>query len=46
MAARNNQPELAKLLISNGADVNKKAKDGKSALSLVQEENDTEMTSF
>jgi ankyrin repeat protein len=43
MAARNHQPDLVKLLVSNGADINKKAKDGKSALSLAREENDTEM---
>ena len=43
MAARNNQPDLVKLLVSNGADVNKKAKDGKSALDLAKEENDEEM---
>ena len=43
MAARNNQPELVKLLIDNGADINKKVKDGKSAFSLAKEENDMEM---
>jgi len=46
MAARNSKLELAKLLISYGADVNKKAKDGKSALGLAQEENNAEMTTF
>jgi ankyrin repeat protein len=43
MAARNKQSELVKLLVKNGADVNLKAKDGKSALSLAKEENDAEM---
>jgi ankyrin repeat protein len=43
MAARNKQPELVRLLVKNGADVNLKAKDGKSALSLAKAENDTEM---
>lgn len=46
MAARNNQLELAKLLIKNGADVNKKAKDGKSALTLSFENKHTEMTAL
>ena len=46
MAARNNQPELVKLLINNGADINKKAKDGKSAFSLAKEENDMEMVNL
>lgn len=43
MAAVNNQLELVKLLAKNGADVNKKAKDGNSALSLAKEENNEEM---
>ena len=43
MAARNNQLKLAQLLISYGADVNRKAKDGKSALDLAQEEGNEEM---
>lgn len=43
MAAGNNQPDLAKLLISYHADVNKKADDGKSALSMAKEGNNDEM---
>ena len=46
MAARNDQPELVKLLVSKGADVNKKAKDGKSALDLAKEENNEEMVTL
>ena len=46
MAARNNQPELVKLLAGNGADINKKAKDGKSALDLAKEENNEEMVTL
>lgn len=46
MAARNNQPELARLLIDNKADVNKKADDGKSALDLAKKEKLDEMISL
>jgi len=42
-AARNDQPELVKILIKNGADVNKMAKDGNTALSLAEKEEDQEM---
>lgn len=43
MAARNHQPELVKLLINKGADINKKAKDGNTAISLARKENDLDM---
>jgi len=36
MAARNNHPELVKFLVKNGTDVNAKAKDGKTPLSLAE----------
>jgi len=42
-AARNNHPDLAKFLVKNGADVNAKAKDGKTPLSLAIKKNHTEM---
>ena len=40
MAARNNKPDLVKFLVKNGADVNLKAKDGSTALSLAEKEKD------
>jgi len=43
IAANNGQHDLAKFLISKGADVNAKAKDGSTALSLATKENDTAM---
>lgn len=43
MAARNNKPELVKFLVKNGADVNLKAKDGNTALSLAEKEKDEAM---
>jgi ankyrin repeat protein len=46
MAARNKQPDLVKLLVKNGADVNKMSKDGKTALSLAEKKNDQEMISL
>ena len=46
MAARNKQPDLVKLLVKNGADVNKVAKDGKTALSIAEKKEDNEMISL
>ena len=43
MAARNQNPELVKFLVKNGADVNAKAKDGMTPLKLAEKEKDTEM---
>ncbi len=43
MAARNNSPDLVKFLVTNGADVNIKAKDGSTALSLAGKQKDVEM---
>ena len=43
MAANNAQHDLAKFLIAQGADVNAKAKDGSTSLSLATKENDTTM---
>ncbi len=43
MAARNKKPELVKFLVKEGADLNLKAKDGNSALSLAEKEEDKEM---
>jgi len=42
MAARNDRPELVSFLITKGADVNARAKDGKTALALAQEEGHSE----
>jgi len=46
MVARNGNPELVKFLLSKGADINAKAKDGSTALSLAMEENDAEMAAL
>jgi ankyrin repeat protein len=46
MAARNNAPDLVTFLIENGADVNAKAKDGQTALSLAQKEDDAAMVAL
>ncbi|MBA7714258.1 hypothetical protein ES703_123275 [subsurface metagenome] len=43
MAANNGQHDLVKFLITKGADVNAKAKDGSTALSKATKENDTAM---
>ena len=43
MAARNESPELVKFLVKNGANINAKAKDGSTALSLANKENDAAM---
>jgi ankyrin repeat protein len=43
MAAGNNKPELVKFLVKNGANVNAKAKDGATPLSMAIRENDTAM---
>ena len=43
MAARNDKPELVKFLVKEGADVNLKAKDGSTALSLAKKEKDEAM---
>jgi len=43
IAARNKKPELAKFLIKNGANVNAKAKDGTTPLSMAMKENDAAM---
>ena len=42
-AARNNEPELVKFLAKEGADLNLKAKDGSTALSLAEKKDDKEM---
>jgi len=43
MAARNQRPDIVEFLADNGADVNAKAADGKSPISLAEEENDEVM---
>jgi ankyrin repeat protein len=43
IVAGNKKPELAKFLIKNGANVNAKAKDGTTPLSMAIRENDTAM---
>jgi ankyrin repeat protein len=43
MAARNNKLELVKFLVKEGADLNLKAKDGNTALSLAKKEKDEAM---
>ena len=43
MAARNQRPDLVKYLVENGADVNARAGDGNTPLSLAQKEEDAEM---
>jgi uncharacterized protein len=44
MAARNNAPDLVRFLVKHGADINAKAKDGSTALSLAKKEKDEKMT--
>jgi len=46
MVARNANPELVKFLLSKGADINAKAKDGSTALSLAMKENDAKMVAL
>jgi len=46
MAASNNKPELVKFLLSKGADINAKAKDGSSAIGLAVKENDKDMVAL
>jgi len=43
MAARNQRPDIVKFLVENGADVNAKAANGSTPLSLAEEEEDEEM---
>ena len=43
MAAGNNKLDLVKFLIKNGANVNAKAKDGATPLSMAMKENDAAM---
>ena len=43
MAARNQRPDIVKFLADNGADVNAKAANGNTPLSLAEEEEDKEM---
>ena len=42
-AARNNRPDLVKFLVEKGADVNAKAGDGMTPLSLATKEKDDKM---
>ena len=46
MVARNARPDLAEFLLSKGADINARAKDGSTALSLAMEENDAQMAAL
>jgi ankyrin repeat protein len=46
MAAVNNNPELVKFLLSKGADINAKAKDGTTAIGLAIKENDKDMVAL
>jgi ankyrin repeat protein len=46
MAARNNRPDLVKYLVGKGADVNAKAGDGNTPLTLAEKENDQEMVAL
>jgi len=46
MAARNQRPDIVKFLAENGANVNAKAADGNTPLSLAQEEEDQEMVAL
>ena len=46
MAARNQRPDIVKFLAENGADVNAKAANGNTPLSLAQEEEDQEMVAL
>ena len=43
MAARNNAPDLVRFLVKNNANINAKAKDGSTALSLAKKEKDEKM---
>ena len=43
MAAGNQRPDIVKFLVENGADVNAKAGDGKTALDMAEREEDQEM---
>lgn len=46
MAARNQRPDIVNFLVENGADVNVKAENGNTPLSLAEEENDQEMVAL
>ena len=46
MVARNARPDLVEFLLANGADINARAKDGSTALSLALEENDEQMVAL
>lgn len=46
MAARNQRPDIVRFLAENGADVNASAANGKTALSLANEEEDKEMVNL
>lgn len=46
MAARNSRPDLVRFLLDNGANINTKAGDGETALSLVTKDNNTEMVTL
>jgi ankyrin repeat protein len=46
MAARNNRPDLVKYLVEKGADINAKAGDGNTPLSLAEKEDDQEMVAL
>lgn len=46
MAARNQRPDIVNFLVENGANVNAKAENGNTPLSLAEEENDQEMVAL
>lgn len=46
MAARNQRPDIVNFLVENGANVNAKAANGNTPLSLAQEEEDQEMVAL
>jgi len=46
MAARNQATELVRFLVKHGADVNARAKDGSTPLSLAEQENDASMVAL
>jgi len=46
MAARNQRPDIVKFLVENGANVKARAADGKTPVSLAQEEGDQEMVTL
>ena len=46
MAARNQRPDIVNFLVENGADVNTKAENGNTPLSVAEEENDQEMVAL